>query len=57
MCCGAAFFKPRSSVHSFQGLGGAGEEGAVQALEWFREAGDKYGMPVVTEIRANHRST
>jgi len=43
-------FKPRSSVHSFQGLGGAGEEGAVQALEWFREAGDKYGMPVVTEI-------
>ena len=44
-------FKPRSSVHSFQGLGGAGEEGAVQALEWFREAGDKYGMPVVTEIR------
>ena len=44
-------FKPRSSVHSFQGLGGAGEEEAIQALEWFREAGDKYGMPVVTEIR------
>jgi 3-deoxy-7-phosphoheptulonate synthase len=44
-------FKPRSSVHSFQGLGGAGEEEATRALEWFREAGDKYGMPVVTEIR------
>jgi len=50
-------FKPRSSVHSFQGLGGAGEQGAVQALEWFREAGDKFGMPVVTEIRVSHRST
>ena len=44
-------FKPRSSVHSFQGLGGVGEEGAIQALEWFREAGDKFEMPVVTEIR------
>jgi 3-deoxy-7-phosphoheptulonate synthase len=44
-------FKPRSSVHSFQGLGGAGEEEATRALEWFREAGDKFGMPVVTEIR------
>jgi 3-deoxy-7-phosphoheptulonate synthase len=44
-------FKPRSSVHSFQGLGGAGEEGAIEALEWFREAGDRYEMPVVTEVR------
>ncbi len=44
-------FKPRSSVHSFQGLGGTGEEGAIEALEWFREAGNKFEMPVVTEIR------
>jgi 3-deoxy-7-phosphoheptulonate synthase len=44
-------FKPRTSVHSFQGLGGAGEDEARQALEWLREAGDHYEMPVVTEIR------
>jgi 3-deoxy-7-phosphoheptulonate synthase len=44
-------FKPRTSVHSFQGLGGGGEEVATEALEWLREAGDRYEMPVVTEIR------
>ncbi|MBN1643783.1 MAG: 3-deoxy-7-phosphoheptulonate synthase, partial [Dehalococcoidales bacterium] len=44
-------FKPRSSVHSFQGLGSAGENGAIEALEWFREAGDKFELPVVTEVR------
>ncbi len=44
-------FKPRTSVHSFQGLGGAGEDEAREALEWLREAGDRYEMPVVTEIR------
>ncbi|MBN1643958.1 MAG: 3-deoxy-7-phosphoheptulonate synthase, partial [Dehalococcoidales bacterium] len=44
-------FKPRSSVHSFQGLGSAGKEGAIEALEWFREAGDKFELPVVTEVR------
>ncbi len=44
-------FKPRSSVHSFQGLGSAGEEEATEALEWFREAGNKFELPVVTEIR------
>lgn len=44
-------FKPRTSVHSFQGLGAAGEEEAIQALEWMREAGDRYEMPIVTEIR------
>jgi 3-deoxy-7-phosphoheptulonate synthase len=44
-------FKPRTSVHSFQGLGGSSEEDAVEALEWFREAGDKFEMPVVTEVR------
>lgn len=44
-------FKPRTSVHSFQGLGGAGEDEAIEALGWLREAGDRYEMPVVTEIR------
>jgi 3-deoxy-7-phosphoheptulonate synthase len=44
-------FKPRSSVHSFQGLGAAGEDEANEALSWFREAGDKFEMPVVTEVR------
>jgi 3-deoxy-7-phosphoheptulonate synthase len=44
-------FKPRSSVHSFQGLGAAGEDEATEALEWFREAGDRFELPVVTEIR------
>ncbi len=36
-------FKPRTSPYSFQGLG---EEG----LTYLREAGDKTGMPVVSEI-------
>lgn len=36
-------FKPRTSPYSFQGLG---EEG----LKYLREAGDKYGMPVTTEV-------
>lgn len=44
-------FKPRTSVHSFQGLGAGGEDDAREALEWLREAGERYGMPVVTEIR------
>ncbi len=44
-------FKPRSSVHSFQGLGAEGEEEAREALEWLREAGNKFEMPVVSEIR------
>lgn len=44
-------FKPRSSVHSFQGLGSAGEAGAIEALTWLKEAGEKFGMPVVTEVR------
>jgi len=43
-------FKPRSSVHSFQGLGST-DESAREALGWLREAGDKYDMPVVTEVR------
>jgi 3-deoxy-7-phosphoheptulonate synthase len=44
-------FKPRTSVHSFQGLGGAGEDEAREALEWMREAGNRFEMPIVTEIR------
>jgi 3-deoxy-7-phosphoheptulonate synthase len=36
-------FKPRTSPYSFQGLG---EEG----LKILREAGDKHGLPVVTEV-------
>lgn len=44
-------FKPRTSVHSFQGLGAGGDEEAEEALSWLREAGDTFGMPVVTEIR------
>ena len=44
-------FKPRSSVHSFQGLGANGREEAEEALNWLHEAGQKFGMPVVTEVR------
>ncbi len=44
-------FKPRTSVHSFQGLGAGGQEEAREVLEWLREAGDRFEMPVVTEIR------
>src|SRR5574344_2021085 len=36
-------YKPRTSPYSFQGLG---EEG----LKYLKEAGEKYGMPVTTEI-------
>ena len=36
-------YKPRTSPYSFQGLG---EEG----LKYLKEAGEKYGLPVVTEI-------
>lgn len=36
-------FKPRTSPYSFQGLG---EEG----LRYLREAGERFGMPVISEI-------
>jgi len=36
-------FKPRTSPYSFQGLG---EEG----LKYLKNAGEKYGMPVATEV-------
>jgi len=44
-------FKPRTSVHSWQGLGGTGEDDAREALEWLQEAGRKFEMPVVSEVR------
>ena len=44
-------FKPRSSVHSFQGLGAIGWEEAEEALSWLREAGDKFGLLAITEVR------
>ena len=44
-------FKPRSSVHSFQGLGSNGREEAEEALKWLYEAGQEFEMPVVTEVR------
>ncbi len=44
-------FKPRSSVHSFQGLGANGWEEAEEALSWLCEAGKRFGMPVITEVR------
>lgn len=37
-------FKPRSSVHSFQGL-------AEEGLKYLAEAGEKFDMPVITEVR------
>lgn len=40
-------FKPRSSPHSFQGLG---EEG----LALLQEAGERVGLPVVTEVLDTH---
>ena len=39
-------YKPRTSPYSFQGLG---EEGLIL----LKEAGDKYGLPVVTEVVAS----
>jgi 3-deoxy-7-phosphoheptulonate synthase len=36
-------FKPRTSPYSFQGLG-------VPGLKMLREAGDRLGMPVITEL-------
>jgi 3-deoxy-7-phosphoheptulonate synthase len=36
-------FKPRTSPYSFQGLG-------EQGLQMLRAAGDKYGIPIVTEV-------
>lgn len=38
-------FMPRSSPYSFQGLG-------EEALKYLKEAGEKYGLPVVSEINS-----
>ncbi len=38
-------FKPRTSVHSFQGLGEKG-------LELLAEAGEEFGMPTISEVRS-----
>jgi 3-deoxy-7-phosphoheptulonate synthase len=42
-------FKPRTSPYAFQGLG---EEG----VRYLKEAGEKYGLPVVTEIVATEHA-
>ncbi len=44
-------FKPRTSVHSFQGLGAIGQDEAREALSWLRDAGKAFGLPTVTEVR------
>ncbi len=36
-------FKPRTSPYSFQGYG-------VKAAQWIKDAGEKYGLPVVSEV-------
>lgn len=36
-------YKPRTSPYDFQGLG-------IEALRILREAGDKFGLPIVTEV-------
>jgi 3-deoxy-7-phosphoheptulonate synthase len=48
-------FKPRSSVHSFQGLGATNWKKAEEALKWLHEAGETFGMPVVTEVRGENQ--
>jgi len=48
-------FKPRSSVHSFQGIGGQGMHDAEEALKWMREAGDNFDMPIITEVRGENQ--
>jgi len=44
-------FKPRSSVHSFQGLGSIDRKSAETALKWMRDCGREFDMPVITEVR------
>lgn len=48
-------FKPRSSAHSFQGLGAQGDNEAREALSWLRDAGRQCGMPVLTEVRGEYQ--
>ncbi len=44
-------FKPRSSVHSFQGLGSVDRKMAESALKWLSEAGREFELATVTEVR------
>jgi 3-deoxy-7-phosphoheptulonate synthase len=44
-------YKPRSSVHSFQGLGAIDRKTAEEALQWLHEAGREFELPTVTEVR------
>jgi 3-deoxy-7-phosphoheptulonate synthase len=48
-------FKPRSSVHSFQGLGGRDWNKAEEALKWLHDAGQEFGMPTITEVRGENQ--
>jgi 3-deoxy-7-phosphoheptulonate synthase len=48
-------FKPRSSVHSFQGLGAKDWKNAEEALKWLHEAGRQFEIPVVTEVRGENQ--
>ncbi len=48
-------FKPRSSVHSFQGLGAKDWKNAEEALKWLQDAGAAFEMPVVTEVRGENQ--
>jgi 3-deoxy-7-phosphoheptulonate synthase len=50
-------FKPRSSVHSFQGIGGRDWKKAEEALKWLHDAGREFEMPTVTEVRGENRLT
>ena len=44
-------FKPRSSVHNFQGLGSENAEKAEEVLNWLKEAGKTFELVVTTEAR------
>jgi 3-deoxy-7-phosphoheptulonate synthase len=48
-------FKPRSSVHSFQGLGASDWKHAEEALKWLHDAGAEFDMPVITEVRGENQ--
>jgi len=41
-------FKPRTNPYSFQGMGSEG-------LKLLRQAGDRYGLPIVTEVLASEQ--
>jgi len=49
-------FKPRSSAHFWQGLGSQGDSEAREALSWLQEAGRKFEMPTITEVRGEYKA-